>query len=91
MNRSDYPCLTWFRYIPDRNPCLMIYLVAPSKDNFEKEQYHIKYIDELKGSPIVGIGVGFPKNGDGSSLTKKYKINKVYQQQLLEEAGDDDE
>ncbi len=91
MNRSDYPCLTWFRYITDRNPCLMIYLVAPSKDNFEKEQYHIKYIDELKGSPIVGIGVGFPKNGDGSSLTKKYKINKVYQLQLLEEAGDDDE
>ena len=88
---KDYPGKIWFKYVSDRNPCLMLYLVRPSnKTNTDKEEM-ANYIKLLGDDPIVGFGVGFPKSGSGITNPKKYKINKIYLRQLMEESGEDDE
>lgn len=97
---KSYPGKIWFKYVEDRKPCLMIYLVRPplvrSPKKLSKSDPSVeKYISELGKNPVVGFGVGFPKNGDTFALPKKFKINKIRQQQWLDElgegAGDDDD
>lgn len=100
---SQYPAATWFKYVEDRRPCLLIYFVVP-KDvdpskidpNNPRELETIKdrlieYKNELGDNPMVAYGVGFPKNGDQSYSSKTYKVNKVYYKQILEEAGEEDD
>ena len=83
---------TWFKYIADRNPCLMIYLVRPTEKVKNEDNADInQYLTEIGDSPIVGFGVGFPRLTGTSAPPKRYKINKIYQRQLLEESGEDDE
>ena len=88
---KEYPGKIWFMYVSDRNPCLMLYLVRPSnKTNSDKEGMS-SYLQQLGDDPVVGFGVGFPKSGSGVTTAKKYKINKVYLRQLMDESGEDDE
>lgn len=91
ISKSDCPSDTWFKYISDRNPCLMIYLVEPSDKTDREVKLLNKYLTNLKGDYILGFGVGFPQNGEGAKNAKKYKVNKVYQKQLIEEAGEDED
>ncbi len=83
---------TWFKYIADRNPCLMIYLVRPTEKakNVESKEMK-KFLSEIGDSPIVGFGVGYPRLDGSSKAPKKYKINKTYLRLLMEESGEDDE
>lgn len=88
---KDYPGKIWFKYVSDRNPCLMIYLVRPSNRTKSEKEGMVTYLQQLGNDPIVGFGVGFPKSGSGATAAKKYKINKVYLRQLMDESGEDDE
>lgn len=89
--RSDIDQKSWFKFIPDRNPCLMIYIVNPKDESWIDNQDMKDYHKALGEKPIVGFGVGFPSIGDNSIKPKSYKVNKIYWKQLLEESGEEDE
>ena len=89
--RSDIDQKSWFKFIPDRNPCLMIYIVNPKDESWIDNQDMKDYHKALGENPIVGFGVGFPSIGDNSIKPKSYKVNKIYWKQLLEESGEEDE
>ena len=100
---GTYPGATWFKYVQDRRPCLMIYFVRPAdvdpnkidrnnpKDLETIKDRLIEYKNELGDSPMVAYAVGFPKCDSTSYSTKTYKVNKVYYKQILEEAGEEDD
>ena len=88
---KDYPGKIWFKYVSERNPCLMIYLVRPSSKTNTTKKEMANYIQQLGENPIVGFGVGFPGCGSNVTSSKKYKINKIYLKQLMDESGEDDE
>ena len=100
---KQFPGSTWFRYVDNRRPCLMIYFVMPvdvdpakvDKNN-PKALETIKdrlmvYKNELGEEPMVAFAVGFPKNDNQYYKAKTYKANKVYNKQLLENAGEEDD
>lgn len=100
---GTYPGATWFKYVQNRRPCLMIYFVRPADVDPSKIDRNnpteletikdrlIEYKNELGDAPMVAYAVGFPKCDSKSYSTKTYKVNKVYYKQILEEAGEEDD
>lgn len=93
---KTYPSETWFRYIKNRNPLLLIYLIDIDVDDEESNQEkQVKtFKDEMNGIPALGLAMGLPRNDNVSRITgTKYKANKVYnwfdQEQILAE-GDEE-
>ena len=75
---STYPGLTWFRYIEDRKPLLIIYLVDIEGQENQHATFE-KLYDEMEGIPAVGIALGFPENERASAFEyTTYRANKVY-------------
>ncbi|KAF5051237.1 hypothetical protein DSECCO2_421220 [anaerobic digester metagenome] len=76
----------------ERRPLLLIYFVVPNKNPLENELMNI-----IGSTPLVGIGLGFPKSkNQPNSERVKYVINKVASQSHLdyvtameEEQGDE--
>lgn len=73
---------TWFKYISDRKPLLVIYSIKHSGD--EGDDAINKYLREIGDTPVMGFGIGFPANVSADSTQKKYRVNKVFQRQVLE-------
>lgn len=69
---------TWFEYVEDRKPLMIVYLVdVDTKDN-QKEPRDL-FRKEMGGAPVVGLALGFPKNKNAVAISKnRYKANKVY-------------
>ena len=62
-------------------PILIIFpIILLNKDNKESKN---KIIKELDGNYLIGLGIGFPNNGN--SLIIKYKLNVRRQQELEKE------
>ncbi len=80
-------------YLKYRNiPILVIYPIELKYEEDKPEKREI--MDQLNGQYLIGLGIGFPYNGEG--FTVQYKINKRRQQELEKEReemmdGDDDE
>ncbi|MBN2572486.1 MAG: hypothetical protein JXA68_10190 [Ignavibacteriales bacterium] len=74
----------WFKYVPDRNPLLMIYPVDLKDEGLSVSEQ--KFIEKLDGIPVMGFSIGFPM-GKNSSVAEyhKYKVNMVYARQEIEE------
>ena len=94
---KTYPSETWFRYVKDRNPILLIYLIDVDVD--EEESNQKKQVDifkhEMNGIPALGLAMGLPRNDEAARISgTKYKANKVYnwfdQEQILAE-GEEEE
>ena len=69
----------------------MLYLVRPSdKTNLENAEM-LNYVQQLGKDPLIGFGIGFPKCGSSVISHKKYKVNKIYLKQLMDESGEEDE
>jgi hypothetical protein len=78
----------WFKYVPDRNPLLMIYFIDLNNDGLAiTEQL---FVDKLKGLPVMGYSVGFPmsKNSYAAEF-HKYKVNLIYARQEYDEHLDE--
>lgn len=79
------PRETWFKYVPDRNPLLMIYFIKLKSDEnaAPKEK---EFIDGMCGELNVGFAIGFPasRNGIGSDR-HLYRVNRVYERQANQE------
>lgn len=78
-DNKNYPSVTWFRYIKDRKPLLIIYFIdAEGQENqkYTFEEMHKK----LNGIPSVGFAIGFPQNENYSKFdaVTTYKANKTY-------------
>ena len=81
---KQYPSDTWFKFIKDRKPLLIIYLIDVFNKDIESDSIK-KYRAEMTNPsdntiiPSVAIAMGFPKNDGVSQYSKKkYKANRVY-------------
>lgn len=79
----QFPSDTWFKFVKDRKPLILIYLIDVASDT--KSSSIEKYQLEMKDSkrdiiiPSVGIAVGFPRNDNVNMFSKKkYKANVFY-------------
>jgi len=73
-----YASNTWFKYIEDRKPLILVYMIDVWSDD-KQQQKRDDFRAKMNGIPVVGLAVGFPKSSDGDVSTKyKYKANKVY-------------
>lgn len=75
---STYPSVTWFKYVKDRKPLLIIYLV--NIEGEENQPIPFKKLDmEMNGLPSVGLAIGFPENESNSVFeVTTYRANKAY-------------
>lgn len=96
-SNKTYPSDTWFKFVKDRKPILLVYLIDVGIDEDEKNQEKqiIKFKSELNGIPAVGFALGLPKNKDAARINgTRYKANKVYnwfeQDEILAEAGEEE-
>ena len=62
-------------------PILIVYPIQLlNKENEENQNMIIKQLD---GNYLIGLGIGFPENGDGVII--KYKLNVIKQRELVKE------
>lgn len=76
------PNYTWFKYISERKPLLIIYSIKHSGDDSDKKLN--KYLEGIGNAPVMGFAIGFPANGNADATQKKYRVNKTFQRQVLE-------
>lgn len=93
----DIPLRAYFKYLPNRNPVLIILLIHPKPVDAGKEnegKVITKFREELGDDQIVAFAIGVPgiKNEDN---IKYYKANKIYYELNMadepDETKDDDE
>ncbi len=70
VNDDDY-------FAIDRKPLLMIYFVEPSQDSNSED---IEKLDNFKGEPLIGFGLGVPKLGNVGTKYIRYQTNKIHQE-----------
>ena len=83
-SQHQYPSETWFRFIKNRNPLVIIYLIDVASDDIESKainNYRTAMTNPKDSSivPSVAIAMGFPQNDEVAQYSKKkYKANRVY-------------
>ncbi len=89
-----FPSDTWFRYVSDRKPLLMIYFIDVSDEKIEDGNRSAeieKFRAEMDGIPATGFAIGFPRNDSATGMQKsKYKVNIKYnyfEQYEMEQEG----
>ena len=81
IDGKTYPSDTWFKYVEDRRPILLVYLMDINVSEDESNQK--KQVDEFRkamnGIPALGLAMGLPRNDEAALKTgTKYKANKIY-------------
>ena len=76
---GTYPSNTWFKYIADRNPMLIIYLIDVKMDASNNQQVPEKeYLEGMNGIPSAGFAIGLPKNAAAVAKKVKYRVSCEY-------------
>ncbi len=94
LPKKSFPGHIWFSMIENRKPLLIIYSIAYDSSAISESPKLASYREELGQNPIVGFAIGIPADRENSVKSKRYKVNTVYMQQLLEsnsESEEDDE
>ena len=78
---KNYPSDTWFKFIKDRKPLLLVYFLEIDIDKDDSGQHET--INNLKKAlgeiPVVGFMLGLPRNDNAAHFqATKFKANKVY-------------
>jgi hypothetical protein len=78
---KNYPSDTWFKFIKDRKPLLLVYFLEIDIDKDDSGQHET--INKLKNAlgeiPVVGFMLGLPRNDNAAHFqATKFKANKVY-------------
>ena len=89
--KKNFPNHVWFSMIENRKPLLIIYSITEDRTKVHEGKQLSEYKAELGDNPIVGFAIGIPADKENSLRSKKYKVNTVYMQQLLESEGEEDE
>ena len=72
-----YASNTWFRFITERKPLLMVYLV--DVDSKEQGSQACEFRKDMNGAPVVCLAMGLPMVEDVTLIGKnRYKANKIY-------------
>ena len=79
---KNTPNYTWFKYISNRKPLLIIYSIKHSGSDSNVKLK--KYLDSIGDAPVMGFAMGIPANGIAAATQKKYRVNKTFQRQVLE-------
>lgn len=85
---------TWFKYIKDRKPLLLIYLISVDTDTDNQRAQADKFREEMSGNPVVGFAMGLPCSKNERLIEKhKYKANKIYnwfqKDEIIEESEEE--
>lgn len=72
-----------------RKPLLMIYFIELHARDKEENADILSKIEEFKGVPVVGFGIGIPSLTDQETKYARYMLNKVAIQQIFEGEFDD--
>lgn len=78
---GNYPSDTWFKYIEDRKPLLLIFFmqIAVDKDASNQKAQINKLNNNLGDTPITAFAIGFPNDPNNNEVRKfTYKANKIY-------------
>lgn len=78
---EHYPVDTWFKYVENRNPLLLIYPLDLGMGIQESNPVCIALKDQIEKDKIAFLGfmIGFPKNEAQVSMSvNKYKVNTAY-------------
>ena len=73
-----------------RNPLLVIYFVELHAKEDEHNEAIINMINDYKGKPVVGFGIGIPTLKDQETKYARYMLSRVAIQQIFEGEFDDD-
>ena len=78
FTKGNYSSETWFRFVKDRKPLLIVYFLCV--DGEEKQQKQFEELrNELDNTPVVGFALGLPRNDEASRLqATRYRANKIY-------------
>lgn len=75
---SHYASNTWFKYITDRRPLLIVYFIGVGAEDNSKKQAE-EFLSNMEGIPVVGLAMGLPNSNNALLISKnKYKANKIY-------------
>lgn len=73
----------WFKYVPDRNPLLMIYFLKLKEEGLTETEK--EFVEKLN-VPVMGFSVGFPMTKNSYSAEfHKYKVNLIYSRQDVDD------
>lgn len=76
---GTYPSNTWFKYVKDRKPLLIIYLIDVRTDEANNQgNQEAEYLSKMQGYPSVGFALGLPRNDSAESKMIKYKVATKY-------------
>lgn len=76
---GTYPSITWFKYVKDRKPLLIIYLIDVRTDEGNNQlNQEAEYLSKMQGCPSVGLALGLPRNDNAASKKIKYKVSTKY-------------
>lgn len=78
---KSYPSNTWFKFVEDRKPLLIVYFIDVGVQEGEtNQQRQIELFHKSMGdTPAVGFALGFPRNERAAGLSvARFKTNRVY-------------
>jgi len=77
-----YPINTWFKYVENRNPLLLVYLIKFQVDgDISPETKNVTESTE----PWVGLAMGIPNCAGSFAEVHKYKANSIYSKREIED------
>ena len=78
---KTYPSDTWFKFVKDRKPLLMVYFidVVVKEDEINQEKQINEFKSEMGETPAIGFMLGLPRNDiEAARTANRYKANKIY-------------
>ena len=77
--KREYPSDTWFRFVEDRKPLLLIYLIDVGVADETQKKQEAEFRDAMGNASAVGLALGLPRNDEEAGLVStRYKANRVY-------------
>lgn len=75
-----YPSRTWFTFVKDRKPLLIVYLMnLTSNPDKSKSDVMEEFKKELGNTPVVALAMGLPATDNSEIVNRnRYKANKIY-------------
>lgn len=79
FSKDSFSSETWFRFVKDRKPLLIVYFIDASCDDGQQQKQFDELKEKLGNTPVVGFALGLPRNDDAAILSAtRYRANKIY-------------
>ena len=91
--RGNCPSNTWFRFIQNRRPLLLIYFIEPLAPEQDSNNYINRVVDGFRNThqPLVCFALGVPTDGRDESQTVTYAANRIYTAAEQSQMADDND